>query len=274
MMTLTLLGLAACTVDDSPQDYTSWFDAGTGADVSEPVSFTDEPYAFPAKGEPGLGDLIDAVFPVSDSSILYADGDQFGDGTDCESKVEDTLPYTIEGVVTIHPRYYFKTSGCGFDSDEKYYGSFFIQDSTGGVFVLGDSKVAHFDAGAKVRMTIRGVRTSFDLDMVYAHDIEEIFYDEAQSVYYEVAEGALRASDVGEVRRIEGTVVSDKDTFGEFQIEAEDGRIHSVSLDVELNRRGISYPIGSRIQVTGPVLLSYDVYSIIVMEVGQVTDLD
>jgi hypothetical protein len=272
MMSL-LLGLA-CTFDDAPADYLSWYDEGTDVGVEEVMTFTDEPYGFPADTDEGIGALIDAVFPVSSDTISYAEDDQFGEDTDCSSRVESALPMVIEGVVTVHPRYYFKTNGCDAASDEKYYGSFFIEDATGGVFVLGDSKVAHFDVGAKVRMTVRGVRTAFDLDMVYAHDIEEIYHDESQAIYYQPASGSLGASDVGEVRRIEGVVTTDKDTFGEFLVESDDGQSYSVSLDVELNRRGVSYPIDSRVQVTGPVLLSYSAYTIIVMKKGQVSILD
>jgi hypothetical protein len=271
MISLLLL---ACTFDDSSQDYLSWYDAGAGLDVTEPISFTDEPYGFPADPATGIGALLDTLFPVEEGTIAYAAGDQFSADTDCISTASDELPWILEGVVTLHPRYYFKTNGCDRDSDEKYYGSFFIEDSTGGVFVLGDSRVAHFDTGAKVRMKVRGVRTAFGQNMIYAHDIEEILYDESQSVYYQLAGGSLGDSDVGEVRRIEGVVASDKDTFGEFLVEADSGQSYSVSLDVELNRRGISYPIGARILVTGPVLLSYDAYTIIIMEVGQITVLD
>ena len=52
---------------------------------------------------------------------------------------DEILPFEIEGVVTAHPRYYFKTSGCDWDSDEKYYGSFFIQDATGAKISIEDS---------------------------------------------------------------------------------------------------------------------------------------
>lgn len=273
LITAITLGLG-CSVEDAPQDYMSWYDEGSGLEVEEPVAFTDQPYDFPADPAAGIGALMDAVFPVSSGTIAYSDADQFSDDTDCSSTVDSNLPAVIEGVVTLHPRYYFKTNGCDFASDEKYYGSFFIQDGTGGVFVLGDSRVAHFDVGAKVRMKVRGVRTAYDLNMVYAHDIEEVYYDETHAVYYTEPSGSLGARDVGEVRRVSGTVVTEMDTFGEFQVEAESGQRYSVALDAELNRRGVSFPVGSRVQATGPVLLSYDVYSIIIMEVGQVTVLD
>lgn len=271
---LSLLFMLACTVDDAPQDYLSWFDPGSDLEVREAIEFTDQAYDFPADSSTGIGALIDDLFPVSDDVIAYASNDQFGADTDCTSTVEDELPWVLEGVVTLHPRFYFKTNGCDYASDEKYYGSYFIEDSTGGVFVLGDSKVAHFDTGAKVRMVVRGVRTAYGQNMIYAHDIEAVLREETQPVYYQMADGALGANDIGEVRRVEGTVVTEKDTFGEFLVESDDGQTHSVSLDAELNRRGVGYDIGTRIQATGPVLYSYEVYTIIVMEIGQISVLD
>ena len=273
MVGVLLGSLVACEGRGEPEDYLSWYDAGAPQDVEESVVFTDTNYAFPDNPQSGMAGLIDAVFPVSGDGIAYADGDGFSSETDCDTTVEDALPWELEAVVTIHPRFYFKTDGCGFDSDEKYYGSFFAQDGSGGVFVLGDTKVADFDAGTRVRLRVRGVRTGFDLNMVYAHDIIEIVERDVP-IFFEVADGPLGADDVGEVRRVEGVVVTDADTFGEFQVEADDGTLYSVSLDSELNRRGVRYPLGSRVQATGPVLYSYSLYSIIIMEKGQVTVLE
>lgn len=264
---------AACEGRGTPEDALSWYGSGTAQDVEEAVAFTDVAYDFPVDTTAGLGGLLDAVFPVSGDGIAYAEGDQFGGGTDCDAQIEDALPWELEAVVTIHPRFYFKTDGCGFDSDEKYYGSFFAEDATGGVFVLGDTKVADFEAGTRVRLRVRGVRTAFDLNMVYAHDVIEVVERDVP-VFYTPATGSLGDADVGEVRRVEGVVVTEPDTFGEFQVEADDGTFYSVSLDSELNRRGVSYPLGRRIQATGPVLYSYSLYSLIIMEKGQIILLD
>ena len=135
MISLLLL---ACTFDDSSQDYLSWYDAGAGLDVTEPISFTDEPYGFPADPATGIGALSDTLFPVEEGTIAYAAGDQFSADTDCISTASDELPWILEGVVTLHPRYYFKTNGCDRDSDEKYYGSYFIEDATGDAPPLPD----------------------------------------------------------------------------------------------------------------------------------------
>lgn len=263
--------LLACASPRQDIEYTDdWDDPGSLLEVVEPVSFTDTPYDFPADSSAGIGAFIEAVFPVSEGSIAFGADDQFAGGTDCSSLIADELPWEVEAVVTLHPRYYFKTNGCDATSDEKYYGSYFIEDATGGVFVLGDSRVAHFDVGTKVRISLRGARTAYGLDMIYAHDIVAIERDVVHPVFYTEADDELGADDVGEVRRVTGTVVSEKSTFGDFDIEADDGTTFTISLDSELSRRGIGFDIGSRIQATGPVILSYDVYSIVIMRVGQV----
>ncbi|MFT5684130.1 MAG: hypothetical protein ACI8RZ_005071 [Myxococcota bacterium] len=265
-----LVFLLACASPRQDIESTAdWDDVGSLLEVIEPVSFTDTPYDFPADPGAGIGAFIDAVFPVSEGSIAFGSSDQFGSGTDCTSLVSDDLPWEVEAVVTLHPRYYFKTSGCDIASDEKYYGSYFVEDATGGVFVLGDSRVAHFDIGTKVRISLRGARTAYDLDMIYAHDIVAIERDVVHPVYYTEAIDSLGSADVGEVRRVTGTVISEKSTFGDFEVEADDGIIHTISLDAELSRRGVGFDIGTRIQATGPVILSYDVYSIVIMRVGQ-----
>jgi hypothetical protein len=193
-------------------------------------------------------------------------------------QTDDTLPQEIEGIVTLHPRWYVKVSGClpadddsrFIDSDEKYYGSYFIEDQSGGVFVLGDAKVAHFNMGDRVRMTVRSVANNFDLQMVTGHDILEVTRGPEPIYYQTVSDGKLCPDDVASVRRVTGTVFTDPDTFGEFTLESDDGNRHIINLDAELNRRGIRYPIGTRLTVTGPVLFSYGSYAIVVIRVGQI----
>ncbi|MEL6346142.1 MAG: hypothetical protein AAFV53_23735 [Myxococcota bacterium] len=280
-MIAIILSLLACSeVRETPSDASEWFTEGEDLDVREPVAFTDQPYDFPSADADGLGSLIDALFPTEDRTNVFAQGDDFGVsngavGQDCESEITPELPREFDAVVTLHPRFYFKTEGCDAVSDEKYYGSYFIQDRTGGVFVLGDSKVAHFDVGDRVRIKVRGVRTAYGQDMIYAHDIVDVARGERQPVFFETVEGRrLGDEDMGRVKRIEGVVISEKDTFGEFTVQTDDGIEHSVSLDVELNRRGLEYAVGTRVQVTAPVLFSFDLYSLVVMEIGQITVVD
>lgn len=276
--------LAACASGGGPSDPAGWFDPGTGYDVQEALAFTTDPY-----GLAGIGDLAGALFPVGEfDAIVYGEGEALP-VSDCEMSTTRELPGEVVGVVTIHPRFYFKTEGCAWSgqtgqSDEKYYGSFFVEDDTGGFFVLGDSKVAHFDAGDRVRLRVRAARTSYDLDMVYAHDVLEIERDWSP-IRYSVPEGPLGLSHVARVQRVEGRVVLrdwDEDGevddvlsgFGDVALEADDGTEYQLAIDVELNRRGIEFAEGERVQVTGPVLYSFSAFSIVVMELGQIARLD
>ena len=249
----------------------AWFDAGVDYGVTEYVAFTDVPYEAPEPGLTGIGDL---PMPPDIMETWYGLDDVPPDN--CDDWVTDaSMPAEVEGIITIHPRFYYKTQGCvapgdrDTDSDEKYYGSYFIQDATGGIFVLGDSKVAHFDMGDRVRMKVRAVRNIFELHAVAAHDVLEVERG-PEPIYYEWSTEALGEDDVGLVKRVEGEVVIAADTFGEFQIESDAGVRYTIGLDVELNRRGLNFPLGTRIQATGPTMFAYETYKIVIMRVGQV----
>lgn len=271
-MPALLLILLACSQERGAEDPSGWFSDGSDYSVEEPVAFTASEYGL----DGGIGALSSEVLPVDGDDVVYAPDESLPARSDCpmnNASAPSAEAWTITGVVTLHPRYYFKTSGCSYDSDEKYYGSYFIEDDTGGFFVLGDSKVAHFDVGNTVEMKIRGVRTTFEQDMVYAHDIVSVDRT-VREVSYVEPDGPVTRDHIARVVRVEGTVISEKDTFGEFRVEADDGTVHIVSLDVELNRRGLEVPVGTRLRATGPVLLSYDNLSIIIMRVGQLENLD
>jgi len=270
-----LVLFAACDDPRKLEDGNSWFDNGAGYNVTEHVEFTDVPYEPPGADLQGIGDV-----PMPEDILeTWYSADDSPPGN-CDDWVTDaSMPMEVEGIITIHPRFYYKTQGCvapgnqqldvDIDSDEKYYGSYFIQDATGGVFVLGDSKVAHFDMGDRVRMKVRAVRNIFELHAVSAHDVLEVERG-PEPIFYEWAPEELDHDDVGLVKRIEGEVAIAADTFGEFQIETDEGVRHWVGIDVELNRRGLEYPLGTRIQVTGPVMFAYETYKVVVMRVGQV----
>jgi len=268
---ILLVLVAACEARDEGEDPSGWYDWGEDYFVTEPVEYTTDNYDFPAKGGYGIADMQGPIFPAG-SSTKFGPDEVLPQGS-CYFATDADLPVELEGIVTVHPRFYFKTSGCDYGSDEKYYGSYFIQDATGGIFVLGDSKVAHFDIGDRVRMKVRGARTSFDLDMVYAHDILEVDRG-PYPIYYQEPTGRLGDQHIGEVQRVTGVVTTEKSTFGEFQIEGADGTTYDIGLDSELSRRGAEWPIGTWITVTGPVLYSYSVYSVVVMRMGQVMVLD
>ena len=266
-----LILTTACGDIRSRENSDNWFDDGSGYDVTEHVDFTDVPYDPPAAGLSGIGDI---PMPENILETWYSADD--APPANCDDWVTNpAMPMEVEGIITILPRFYYKTQGCvapgdqDTDSDEKYYGSYFIEDATGGVFVLGDSKVAHFDMGDRVRLRVRGVRNIFELQGVSAHDVLQVERG-PEPIFYEMAPEALDADDVGLVKRVEGEVVIAADTFGEFQIESDDGVRYTIGLDVELNRRGIGYELGTRIQVTGPIMFAYETYKVVVMRVGQV----
>jgi hypothetical protein len=275
MLVLLGLTLLACDLREAGEDWVGWYDEGSDLNVTEPIEWTDQNYALePVDGVQDIADLQDAVFPGADGALVYGSGDELSPDSDCQVETDSALPAIVQGIVTLHPRFYFKTSGCGRDSDEKYYGSYFVQDSTGGVFVLGDSKVAHFDVGDRVEMRVRAIKTNFDLDMIYAHDIVVVERN-ASPIYFVVAEGeTLGADDVGQVRRVTGEITQAADNFGEFKITDDSGTVHTVSLDAEINRRGVGFDVGTRVQATGPVLYSYSAYTIVIMNVGQLAELE
>jgi hypothetical protein len=259
--------LLGCPATNGPADPTSWYDPGEDLDVVEPIAFTDEPYDFGASD--GIGAFDDAIFPVDGSDTLFAEGDAYEDGS-CDAAETPDLPREIEGVATIYPRFYMKVDGCDRDTEEKYYGSFFLEDASGAVFVLGDSKLAQFEAGNKVKIRVRAVRSAFDFDMVYSWDLVDVDRS-VTPIHYEVPVGPLGSDDHSHVMRVSGVVTTGTDTFGAFQIESDDGTTYDIQVDQELGRRGVAWEKGTRIQVTGPVLYSYSIRAILVMSLGQVT---
>ena len=299
MRTLPALLLSACAGVAPAEDWSDWYSEGAPLDVEEPVEFTDVPYDF-------TGEVPIAELPrPGDFETWFGEGDVPPGGcTDWSTTSE--LPAVIEGIVTIHPRYYIKVNGCtpddfAVDNEEKYYGSYFVQDASGGFFVLGDSKVAHFDMGDRVRINVRGIKEHFDSVMISAHDVVEVTRGPEPIYYRTVDDRLLGDADVGEVVRVEGTVATEATTFGEVFLctgadpdtslapdpsrrddliprcahkSVRDPLWYKVQIDVELSRRGLRFDPGARLQVTGPVPLAFSDYPVVVMRVGQVTVLD
>lgn len=260
---------AACSSppDEELLDPSSAWSGAEPYDVRETVGFTTDDYDLEGTGTT-IGDLRDALLPT-DGDILFAQDDTFGDARCDEAATTRELPVEVEGIVTLHPRWYMKLSGCD-RMDEKYYGNYFVEDDSGGIFVVGDSKVAHFDVGDRVRLSVRAVRTNFDFDMIYAHDVVEVHRESRPIKYAWVDDDGLDREDVGEVRRVRGEVTTDPDTFGEFTVRTKDGLDVKVNLDAELNRRRQYPSIGDTVCATGPVLYSFSEYSIVIMKIGQI----
>lgn len=300
-MHVIVLSLLGCSPgSDAPADWGSWYDPGKTLDVEERVEFTDVPYDFVGT------DPIDTLPAPGAFETWFTPQD--APPENCEGwRSDPSLPREITGIATVHPRMYIKVSGClppddfSVDSDEKYYGSYYIQDRSGGFFVLGDSRVAHFEMGDRVTLRVRAIKEYFGSLMISAHDVVEVQRGPEPIFFREVEGRVLSSSDQAEVVRIEGTVAAEMGDFGEIYLctgdspdtslvsdQARNGDLvpacarsnvtdppwFKVGLDVELQRRGHSVAPGERIQVTGPVHLSFGDYQVTVMKLGQMTRLD
>ncbi|MBX2797215.1 MAG: hypothetical protein KTR31_06105 [Myxococcales bacterium] len=293
---LLMVVLAACGTSTGAESWQDWYDPGSDYDVEEPVAFTTDNYDF--TGGTAIADL-----PTPGDFETWFAPDDAPPSEDCSGwMTSKELPREITGIVTVHPRFYIKVSGClppddfSVDSDEKYYGSYFLQDSTGGFFVLGDSRVAHFDMGDRVTLRVRAIKEYFDNVMISAHDVVEVQRGPEPIFYRSVTDRLLDASDVAEVVRVEGTVAGPMGGFGEVylctgddpdtrlrQDQARNGELvpacahlsvtdpvwFKVGIDVELQRRGVSVTPGDTLQVTGPVALSFGDYQVSVLRTGQ-----
>ncbi len=293
-----LFGLAAlatvslgCPAGDEPtEDLSDRYGVESTTFTEEPVAFTSTPYDF--EGPDTIEQLLDTIgsgntwYGVSSESDYPVDGpcDPFG------AEVEEVpeYPMQIEGIVTLHPRYFFKPAHCA--SDERYYGSYFVQDSTGGVMVLRDSRIAPFTFGDRIRMTVHGATKFFDTRAVnIATDVEVL--SSGNEIYYEEPDdsGLLGLNDIGKVMRIRGEVVVPPTNFNFNQMclipEGGDpekcdprcvgepqcrGKI-LVSVDREIGQRNPA-PIekGDVLEVTGPVINSFGL-QVLVMRIGQIT---
>jgi hypothetical protein len=283
---LLLLLLAACTTPRGAEDPGDWYDVGDPYAPEEPVAFTDAPYDIPAEGEPGIGELLYPVFPAPFGGALAAS--EAPDGPPCAGwRVTEDLPLRVIGVVTILPQYYIKSSGCG--ADEKFYTSYFIEDDTGGVMVLGNSRSAMFDAGDVVELEVRSVQYSFENRLVYGYEVvADLTMNLPLAIHYEVKQAPFDASDIGRVRRVTGTVVQEPDGFGAFYLHPDGQDAPCVppanndedpvgcaiaNLSTELNRRPVQIPAGTRLTMTGPVASSFG-YKLIITRLGQIERLD
>lgn len=214
------LGLGGCSPDlREESDLAGQFDTpGEQRPVSEPVRYIERlpgrSYGLPRDGQPGLGDLI-ALLP--DSAIQAGEADIWAAPDDippCPDpdrvNIVDDLPITVEAVVSIHPRQYLKVPIC--DQDERNYGSFVVEDDTGGIVVLRNSRVAQFTAGDRVKLTVRAMMFTFrdpSTRVVVSADVERLDPPDGEPgfVLYERLEENFSVADVSESRRIEGVVM-------------------------------------------------------------------
>jgi hypothetical protein len=216
---LFCLALHACGADPREGSIpagTIWPDAPASEPAPDPIAFADRAsgheYGLPAKGEHSLAELI-ALFPqqplgVNDPDIYVAKGvdvtsDQCRGG---QVVVQAGLPMTLEAVVTLYPREYIKLALCG--QDERHYGVFTVEDDTGGLIILRDSRVANYSYGDHIRLTVSGIMLTYGKDVdtraVLLSDIEPT--GETGPVLFTHATKGFSSDDTGHVRRVTGYV--------------------------------------------------------------------
>lgn len=285
---------SACVPDQAPEDPRDpdFYDPGEQVPVTEPIEFTDQNYDV-ISGDLTIAELRD----LRDESAFvwygYAPGDPypFGAGRalgqDCspveafENVVSEVpeLPATIEGVVTLHPRLLRSPRFCA--GEDRFYGTYYIQDETAGVMVYKNSRIADFTFGDRVSLRVRGISAQKFSSMpagvvgVTAYDSETVV-DRGNPIYYEATDQNFVAEDVGKVKRVTGRVVTEptNQNFNALAIEhADTGAVWSAQIDRELSRRGVPFSAGETVQLTGPVADSFGL-TMIIYSLGQIERFD
>ena len=217
---VAVASLVACAEvrDTASNESELWPDEPESAEIDEEIAFADradgQSYGLPRDGMQGISDLF-AVFPdeglsgrepnIFVSPDLNIPTDQCRGGAPV---IVPELPMTIEAVVTMHPRQYMKVEVCG--QDERHYGVYTIEDDTGGLIVLRDSRVAPFTFGDTLRLTVEAVTLTFNSEVdtraILVADVEVLEQAGSQPVLFETLEEPFSTEHVGSVHEIEGYV--------------------------------------------------------------------
>ena len=279
-----LVGATGCVEPDTGGDPDDFFgEGGSEVTASDPVEFTDEPYD-EVSGDMTIEDLRSYIPDEDDEVIWYGFGssDPYPVEGDCDPERDfdetipeeiDELPVRISGVVTLHPRYFESGTVCG--SDQRYQGTYILEDETGGIQILKDSRVADVDVGDHVELRVRGITRNFGTVGVLAFDQEQALTDRDDPVpiFYEALEREFEEDDEYRVRRVTGEVVLEptNQNFNEMRIQSldDDDVEWTASLDRELGNRGVGPKLGDTVELTGPVHPGFDDREIIVATLGQ-----
>lgn len=285
-----LLGAMSCAETGEPIDRNdpNEFDVVTvdQIGVEEPIAYTATNYSFTGPNTMAeLNALFDKKPPMDFNYYALEPGSPYPIADNCTpyntrfpTKIvtEAELPMTVEGIVTTYPRYFQKKLVCG--EDERFYGSYFLQDSTGGILVLRDSRIADFTFGDRVRLKVRGILGGqFDNVPTRAVLIGEAeVVSKANPIYYEQTEERFAVGDIGKVKRIKGIITLEPTNFNfnEMALKhpTEPGVAWSVSLDRELGQRRPKLRLGDTVEITGPVLDSFGL-RMVIYSMGQFNNL-
>lgn len=285
--------LSAC---GSPEEPVSSLEPryGTASTTStvEPVAYTDTPYDF--TGPTPIADLYDLIdaslgnqrvwFGTAPSAPFPFSGPCDTFGTEVATLPE--LPAEIEGIVTLHPRYFLNLSFC--QSEERFYGSYFIEDQSGGILVLKDSRISDFRMGDRVKLKANSLAYNFGAYAVLGRVDEEVV-SRGHEIHAEyIGDRLLTAEDIGKtvtIRRELATGATNYN-FSELCLVPE-GTDYSpcdprcianeqclgsllVSLDREIEQRDpVVLEPGDVLEITGPVTNSFGL-RLLVARAGQI----
>jgi len=294
---LLLLVGAGCAEASEPASAADRYDRGSTTGLGEDLNYSSEPVEF--SGSTDIRTLLD-ITKRDFVWLGYGEGDPYPTGrkrefesacdTEYGNKVYELsdLPATIEGVVTLTPRDYQKTALCG--QDHRLYGSYYIQDSTGSILVLKDSRIADFDVGDRVRLKVRGLLTGFGTKKILSFEEIEIERDRGPAPYEKVEQsfenlfGAACGEydsipeGLGNNYRVSGKVCQPPTTrnFGAIDIypsgadcSEEPDNTWRASLGLEVSPRTLDLERGDQVTVTGPVTCSFDNYTMVVTTIAQ-----
>ncbi len=201
-----------------------WPDSPEQISVAEPVTYAERGqnrYGLPGADAQPISDLIAEMVarePTGDADEPNTFTSERGQ-IPCPSsryvgqEVIDALPMVIEGVVTLHPRQYVKVPICG--QDEKHYGVFTIEDDTGGIMVLRDSRIAPFTAGDRLRLLVHSAMYTFSdptTRTIASAEIERLSPAGSSTervIYYDRQEGPFTIDDITETRQLVGYVAQE-----------------------------------------------------------------
>jgi hypothetical protein len=272
---------------DDPRD-PNYYDQGEQVPVTEPIEFTEQNYD-DVSGDLTISDLRDLrdenAFVWYGYSPLdpYPLGDTRAHGQDCspiaafENVVTEVpeFPATIEGVVTHHPRLLRSPRVCA--GEDRFYGSYYLQDETGGILVYKDSRVADFTFGDRVTIRVRGMAAQNFSSMpagvvgVLAYDNENVV-ERDLPVYFEETDEDFTAADVAQVRRIRGEVIQEptNTNFNSMTLASlNTDATWSVSLDREISRRSYTFEAGEVVELTGVVADNFGL-TMLIYSLGQI----
>ncbi|MGM0559087.1 MAG: hypothetical protein ACQEVA_22070 [Myxococcota bacterium] len=281
---------SSCVPDEpteNPRD-PDFYDQGEQVAVTEPIEFTEQSYDN-ISGDLTISDLRDlrdeSAFVWYGYSPLdpYPLGDRRAHGEDCspiaafENVVTEVseLPATIEGVVTHHPRLLRSPRFCA--GEDRFYGSYYLQDETGGILIYKDSRVADFTFGDRVTIRVRGMSSQNFSNMpagvvgVLAYDNEDIV-ERDLPIYYEETDENFTADDVAQVRRVRGEVVSapSNTNFNSMTVASlNTDATWAISLDREFTRRSYTFETGEVVELTGVVADNYGM-TMLIYSLGQI----